>query len=80
MSNSPGWPEFPYDQNSNLLRIAEAEVSRISFWAAVFLPMGYLPLVVIDHHWVNELPNFLMMLSLHIAVIWLGMEHGSSES
>lgn len=77
MSNSPGWPELFYGQSFNLLTIAQAQVSRISFWTAVFLPMGYLPLVVIDHHWVNELPNFLIILSLHIAVILLGMRHGS---
>lgn len=77
MSNSRGWPELLFRQNSRLISIALTQLSRISFWTAIFLPLGYIPLVAIDHHWVNELPNFLMILSLHIAVILLGMRHDS---
>lgn len=80
MSNSLGRPELPYGHGSSLLTIAGAEVRRISFWGTIFLPLVYLPLIVIDHHWINELPNFMLTLSLHITVIWLGMEYGSSDS
>lgn len=77
MSNSRGWPELLVGRNSSLASIAQTQISRFSFWTAIFLPLGYIPLVMIDHHWVNQLPNFLMILSLHIAVILLGMRHGS---
>lgn len=80
MSNSLGRPKLPFGHYSSLLSIAEAEVRRICFWGTIFLPLVYLPLIAINHHWINEIPNFLLILSLHLTVIWLGMGHGSSAS
>ena len=46
------------------------------FWAAILLPVLYVPLVVIGHPWVVDVTNFTKVIALHVASLFVGRGHG----
>ena len=55
-------------------------IRGVGFWAAILLPLCYLPLVVLGHPWVVDVTNFTKVVALHVASLFVGRGHaGDAE-
>jgi hypothetical protein len=57
---------------STLVRESRLLVRGAGFWAAILLPVVYVPLVLLGHPWVTDVTNFSKLIGLHVASLVVG--------
>lgn len=64
---------FPIPQSRSqmgqIVQWIEAQVVMLLFWSAIFLPLGYLALLVTRVHSSENLVLFLVLVGLHIVAL-----------
>ncbi|WP_416839737.1 hypothetical protein [Haloferax sp. DFSO52] len=75
MSGIPSTPDsIAFDFASAVGRVAFQPLETVAFWAAVALPIAYLPMLAHGLTSAN-LPLFVGLLALHAAALVLGRGH-----
>lgn len=74
-SSGPSVPDDVRSWVSTVLWGSGSTIRGVGFWAAILLPLCYLPLVVLGHPWVVDVTNFTKVVALHVASLLVGRGH-----
>lgn len=79
MSHTSGRNVLTSLRNITAIAVAHSALRLMSFWTAIFLPFIYVPLTVVNHHWIVQFPNFMTVITVHVIAILGGMDHGAFD-